>query len=119
MEETKEVNLDSDKSETDERYQRENTELLKRIYSQKIWDDDDPVDTDIDTDMNVMKNTEWSTSASVARKLIENPDDMVNIEEEMYSDVLNITGKYCDYDILEKEKETITKNDNVWVKTKK
>ena len=45
---------------------------------QKIGDDDDPVDTDIDLETNVMKNTELSTSASVARKLTENPDDMVN-----------------------------------------
>ena len=30
---------------------------------------------------------------------------------------LTITGDYSDYDILEKEKETISKNDEVWVKT--
>ena len=44
---------------------------------------------------------------------------MVNTEEEMDFDDLTITGNYSDYDILEEEKETITKNDNVWVKTKK
>ena len=34
-------------------------------------------------------------------------------------DDLTITGNYSDYDIVEEEKETSTKNDNVWVKTKK
>ena len=65
------------------------------------------------------KNTELSTSDLVARKLIENPDDMVDTEEEMSFEDLNITGNYSDYDILEEEKETITKNDRVWVKNKK
>ena len=37
----------------------------------------------------------------------------------MYVKDLTITGNYSDYDILEEEKETITKNDNVGVKTKK
>ena len=35
IEESKEDDLDSDKSETDGRDQRENPELLKRIYSSK------------------------------------------------------------------------------------
>ena len=64
------------------------------------------------------KNTELSTSALVARKLTENPDDMVDTEEVFFDD-LTITGNYSDNDILEEEKETITKNNNVWVKTKK
>ena len=55
----------------------------------------------------------------MARQLTENPDDMVNTEEKMAFDDLTITGNYSDYDILEEERETITKNDNVWVKTKK
>ena len=33
-------------------------------------------------------------------------------------DDLTITGNYSDSDILQEEKETITKNDNVQVKTK-
>ena len=61
------------------------------------------------------KNTELST---VARKLTENPDDMVDAGEEMSSEELTITGDYSDYDILEEETDAITKNDNVWVKTK-
>ena len=89
------------------------------IDSQKIGDDDDPVDTDIGLEKNVIKNTELSTSASVARQLTENPDDMVNTEEEISFDNLTITGNYSDYDILEDEKENITKNANVWVETKK
>ena len=44
---------------------------------------------------------------------------MVDAEEEMSLEDLTITGNYSDYDILEEEKETITKNDDVWVKTKK
>ena len=31
---------------------------------------------------------------------------------------LTITGNYSDYDIFEEEKETMTENDNVWVKKK-
>ena len=34
----------------------------------------------------------------------------------MSSDDLTITGDYSDYNILEEEKDTITKNDDVWVK---
>ena len=36
----------------------------------------------------------------------------------MSSEELTITGDYSDYDIFEKEKDTITKNNNVWVKIK-
>ena len=55
----------------------------------------------------------------MARHLTENPDDMMDAEEEMSFDELTITGNYSDYDILEEEKETIIKNNDVWVKTKK
>ena len=34
-------------------------------------------------------------------------------------DELTIPGDYSDYDILEEEKETISKNDEVWFQTKK
>ena len=44
---------------------------------------------------------------------------MVDTEEEMDFYDLTIPGSYSDYYILEKEKETISKNDEVWVKTKK
>ena len=37
----------------------------------------------------------------------------------MALDDLNITGDYSDYDILEEEKESVSKNDEVWVKNKK
>ena len=37
----------------------------------------------------------------------------------MSSDDLTITGDYSDYDILEEEKDTISENDDVWIKTKK
>ena len=64
-------------------------------------------------------NTELSTSTLVARHLTEHPYDMVDAEEEMSSEDLTITGDYSDYNILEEEKDTITKNDDVWFKTKK
>ena len=37
----------------------------------------------------------------------------------MSSDDLTITGDHSDYEILEEEKDTISENDVVWVKTKK
>ena len=37
----------------------------------------------------------------------------------MCFDDLTIPSEYSDYDILEEEKETISKNDEVWIKTKK
>ena len=55
----------------------------------------------------------------VARQLTENPYDMVDAEEKMSSEDLTITGYYSDYDITKEKKDTITKNDDVWVKTKK
>ena len=67
----------------------------------------------------MIKNIELSTSTLVARQLTKNPYDMVDIEEEMSSEDLTITGDYSDYNILVKEKDVITKNDNVWGKTKK
>ena len=89
------------------------------IDSQTIVDDDYSVVTDIHLGSNVTKNTDLSTSTLVAKKLTENADDMVDAEEEISSDNFTITGDYSDYDILEEEKDTIAKNDNVWVKTKK
>ena len=65
------------------------------------------------------KNKELSTSDSMARQFTENPDELFDTEEEMYFYYLTITDSYSYYDILEEEKETITKNDNVWFKTKK
>ena len=55
----------------------------------------------------------------MARQLTENADDIVDEEEESSSDDLTITGDYSDYDILEEERDTISENDDVWVKTKK
>ena len=43
---------------------------------------------------------------------------MVDVEEEISSEELTITGDYSDYNILEEENDTMTKNDNVWVKRK-
>ena len=65
------------------------------------------------------KNTELSTSDLVSRYFTENTYDKVDTEEEMSFDDLTTTGNYSDYDISEEEKETINKNDNIWVKTEK
>ena len=46
-------------------------------------------------------------------KLTENPDDMVDAEEEMSSEDLIITGDYSDIVILEGKKDTITENGDV------
>ena len=42
---------------------------------------------------------------------------MVDEKEEMSYEDLTITGDYSDYDILEEEKDTTTKNNHIWVKT--
>ena len=55
----------------------------------------------------------------MARKLTENPDDMVDTEEEMSSEDLIITSNYSYYDILEEEKGNYYQKRDVWVKTKK
>ena len=60
------------------------------LDNQRIGDDDYSVATDIDLESNVTKKTELSTSTLVARPLTENPDDMVDAEEEMSSDDLTI-----------------------------
>ena len=70
-------------------------------------------------DANMVKNTELSTSESVARKMTETPNENFDTEEDISFDDLTIPGDYSYYDILEEEKETISKNDEVWVKTKK
>ena len=70
--------MESDESETDERDKRKHPSLHKIIDSQKIVDDDYSVATDIDTESNVTKNTELSTSTLVARQLTENVDEMVD-----------------------------------------
>ena len=55
----------------------------------------------------------------MTRKITETPDESIDTEEEMDFDDFTIPGDYSDYDILEEEKETIFKNYEVWVKTKK
>ena len=88
------------------------------LDSQNIGDDDYSVATDIDLEFTVTEKTELSTSTLVARQLTENPDYMVDTEEEMSSEDLTITGDYSDHNILEEEKDTITENDDVWVQKK-
>ena len=55
----------------------------------------------------------------MAGQLTENPDDMMDTEEEVSFGDLIIIGNYSDYGILEEEKKTTTKNNNIRVKTKK
>ena len=52
-------------------------------------------------------------------QMIELPIENVNTEEEMAFYDLTITSDYSDYDILDEEKENISLNYEVWVKTKK
>ena len=52
------------------------------------------------------------------KKITETPDENVDTEEEISFDDLTIPGDYSDYNILEEEKETISKNDEGWIKTK-
>ena len=73
--------------------------------AKKIVDDDDLVAADIDLESNLKKNIELSTSTLVARQLTENPDDMVDTEEEISYEDLTITGDYSDYDIVEEEED--------------
>ena len=63
-----------------------------------------------------MKNTELITSGSVARQMTENKDEYDDIEEEIYFDTLNIPGNYSGCDIFEKEKQTMSKSDEVYIK---
>ena len=51
--------------------------------------------------------------------MIETPYGNVDKEEEMDFDDLTIPVDYSYYHILGKEKEAISKNDEVWVKTKR
>ena len=44
------------------------------------------------------KNTEFSTSESVARTIIETPDENVDTEEAMSFDELTVPGDYSDYE---------------------
>ena len=64
-------------------------------------------------------NTNLSDSTVVATEITEHTNDMVAEENEISSDDLISTGDYSDYNILDEEKDLISKNDIVWVKTKK
>ena len=55
----------------------------------------------------------------MATEITEHTNDMVTEGNEMSSDDLISTGDYSDDDILDEEKDLISKNDLVWVKTKK
>ena len=60
-----------------------------------------------------------SASTVLATEITEHTNDMVAEENHMSSDDLISTGDYSDYDILDEEKDLISENDLVWVKTKK
>ena len=53
--EIEEDNLESEESESYERYKIESPQLLKLIDIQQNRDNDDPVDTDIELEINVVK----------------------------------------------------------------
>ena len=60
-----------------------------------------------------------SASTVLATEIPEHTNDMVAEGNEMSSDDLISTGDYSDFNILDEEKDLISKNDIVWVKTKK
>ena len=112
------TDTDTDISETNERDQRKHHDLHRTLHSLRIVHDEYSVDTAIDLESNVTRNIDLSTSTLVATRLTENADDIVEEEKEISSEDLTSTGDYSDYDILEKEKDYISKNDFIWVKTK-
>ena len=57
------------------------------------------------------------TYISVAREMTETSDENVDTEDEINFDDLTIPGDNRGYNFLEEEKETISKNEEVWVKT--
>ena len=94
-------------------YNQKNQKLMKNIRQKirnhlkglitKKRENDDPVDTDVELETNLAENAELSTSDSVARKLMENPDENVDTEEEMAFYYLTVPGNYSDYDIFGEE----------------
>ena len=65
------------------------------------------------------RNIDFCACNLVTTLLTENADDMVEDGKEISSDDLISTGDYGDYNILDEEKDPISKNDLVRVKTKK
>ena len=71
-------------------YNKKNQKLMKEIRQKiqnnlkiliaKNRENDDLVDTDIELEKNLVKNTELSTYESVARKIIETPDENFDTE---------------------------------------
>ena len=55
----------------------------------------------------------------MATEITKHTNGMVASENQMSSDDLIRTGDYSDHNILEEEKDLISENDQVWVKTKK
>ena len=87
----------------DERDHIENSESLRRIYIQQNRNNNDLVNTYIEVDANVVKNTELITSESLAWKITDTPDENFDTEEAISFDNLNIPVDCSDYDILEEE----------------
>ena len=54
----------------------------------------------------------------MARKITATQDINVDTEEEMPFNNFTIPVDHSDYDILEEEQKTMSKNDEVWIKTK-
>ena len=105
-------------SETNKIDQTKHHNLHRTLHSLIIGHDEYSVDTAIDLESSVRINIYLSASTLVATQLTENADDMVEEGKEMSSDDLISTGYYSDYDILDDEKDPISKNDLVWVKKK-
>ena len=109
---------DNDMSENNSRDQAKHHDLHRTLHSLRIGHDDLSVDTAIDLESNVTRNTNLSASTVLATEITEHTNDMVAEENQMSSDDLISTGDYSDCDILDEEKNRISKNDIVWVKKK-
>ena len=106
-------------SETNKIDQARHHDLHRTLHSLRIGHNDYYVDTAINMKSNVMRNIDLNASTLVETQLAENTDDMVEEGKEMSFYDLISTGGYSDCEILDEEKDHISKNDLVWVKTKK
>ena len=100
-------------SETNKRDQAQHHDLHRTLHSPRIGHDEYSVDTAIDLESNVTRNIDLSASTLVSTQLTEYADDMMYDGKDLSSDDFISTGDYSDYDILDEEKDPISKNDLV------
>ena len=110
---------DTDMSENNSRDKAKHHDRHRTLHILRKGHDDLSVDTVIDLDSNKTKKINSSASTVLATEITEHTNDMVAEGNDMSSDDLISTGDYSDYNILDEDKDLISKNDLVWVKTKK